>query len=421
MNFCNIRNKSIKKITIKLRYIHSVVMLFALLLVGNAAYASQAPIVIVVSPQQEVKEQIDDADRIDEAIFEVNAMGGGTVLLLAGTYHVASPINVLSDVTLKGHGQSGDNATIIRLVDNAPSFNGTAGIVRLKNDEAVLRADKRVFNATIEDLFIDGNRDNQRQDVVDAEKKYGIYSEGDNHTIRRVTTANCMGYGFDPHGIKASDEGPAIGSHNYLIEDSISYNNLLDGFTLDHLIDSVFRNNLAYDNERHGINVVTDAENITISNSVSRNNGANGIMVQNGAASLTIVDNHIYNNTENGVNLRASDYNVVKENVIRNNGREAIRIRGSYRNQVLHNHFFENTTDNDSLFEIRLEEYDGIESTFNKVVYNLIKSTGRGVLVEQDSADFNKFLYNNYNTLDGTFRIVGENSLEFGNTQISDY
>lgn len=388
---------------------------------ASAHVLAQAKLLIVLAPvaPELVDETTDDSVRIKEAIVRARDAGGGTVMLKPGTYHVANPINVLENVSFKGYGREGENATIIRLVDNADSFNGRAGIVRLKDDEASIRADKRVFNVTVEDLFIDGNRDNQRQDVGDSEKKYGFYSEGDDLTIRRVTTANCMGYGFDPHGVKESDQGPAISSKNYLIEDNLSYNNLLDGFTLDHLEDSVFRNNVTYGNDRHGINIVTFTHDTVVTNSVSYNNGSNGIMVQNGSDHLTISHNHVYGNVENGIYLRASTRNILDANLIHDNQQAGIRIRGSTWNHVLNNKIFDNSKREDkSYYEIRLDEYEGLESLYNKVVYNHIESTDKGVVGEEDLADFNRILFNNYSTTDKSFVIKGDNSQEFGNEEI---
>ncbi len=383
--------------------------------------AQSAPLIIVLEPIEAslVDSNTDDSVRIKAAIVEAHAAGGGTVLLRPGTYHVANPLNVLSNVNLKGYSREGENATIIRLVDNAPSFNGRAGIIRLKDDAGVEPVAKRVRNIIIEDLFIDGNRDNQTQGVGDSEKKFGIYSEGDYITIRRVTTANCMGYGFDPHGVKASDESPAISSKFMLIEDNLSYNNFLDGFTLDHLEESVFRNNVAHSNDRHGINIVTHTNELTVSNNLSYGNGSNGIMVQNGAERLRIEYNQIYRNQTNGIHLRDSEFNTLKGNSIYENQYSGIRVRGSTWNHLVRNDVFDNSRDDEgSYYEIRIDAYQDIESENNKVVYNRVESTGKGAIGEEDQSDYNRILYNNYATSGRGVVVVGDNSTEDGNQEL---
>ena len=58
---------------------------------------------------------------------------------------------------------------------------------------------------------------------------------------------DCSGYGFDPHEQTISPE----------IENCVAHGNGLDGFVADYIIDGVYRNNIAYDNDRHGFNITS--------------------------------------------------------------------------------------------------------------------------------------------------------------------
>ena len=376
------------------------------------AFTLSAAEVVVLKPLKEIAPGTDDSVRIKAAIQQVSLAGGGVVYLRKGVYHVANPVNIWSNVTLRGQGKG----TVIRLVDNADSFNGRAGIIRVVDDTNKVR----VSNVLVEDLFIDGNRDNQTQGIGEIEKKFGIYAEGDHLTFRRVTTANCMGYGFDPHGDKKAD-GSFEASTNVTIENSRSYGNMLDGFTLDRLEESTFRNNLAYKNDRHGINIVSDTIGMEVYNNETRNNGANGIMVQNGSRNLVIRQNRVNNNAEAGIILRASDNNQLYGNVIMHNNFEAIRVRGSSNNVI-----YDNSTLNNSRIEarkyheIRFEDYIGIPSLNNVVRNNVFLSKrSQGVVYEKDNANINLVEDNRYETRSKTpFKLNGTQSQAVNNSEV---
>ena len=380
----------------------------SILLCGLSAISSSwATELIMLKRVKNPPADINDAVRINAAIEQVNAAGGGVVLLAGGTYHVASPINVLSNVTLKGRGGSK-----VRLVDNAPSFAGTAGIIRMLDD----RTKTPVTNAAVQDIVIDGNRDMQTQGIGDAEKKFCLYAEGDNLTISRVVAKNCMGYGFNPHG-KRTASGTRVPSTNITIEDSVAKNNLIDGFTIDQIENSTFRSNIARENGRHGYNIISDSTNLKVINNVSRLNGANGIMVQNGAHTLTLANNKIKRNTESGMMIRASDNNTIDGNLIHNNGYEAVKLRGSSNNQLSDNTLFNNSkSERRTYYEVKLEDYNGAASTANNVYTNIIVShRSVGIVYEKGNSDNNQYYDNGYRTKVGAFNLIGGNSQEYNN------
>ncbi|MBA1291707.1 right-handed parallel beta-helix repeat-containing protein, partial [Pseudomonas japonica] len=146
-----------------------------------------------------------------------------------------------------------------------------------------------------------------------------------NVTLSGVEIKDCSGYGFDPHEQTI----------NMLIENCVSHGNGLDGFVADYMIDTKYVNNVAYDNDRHGFNIVTSTNDFTMTGNVAYGNGGNGIVVQRGSENIpspynvTIEGGNVYNNGAEGVLVKlSSDVTVTGVN-IHDNGGSGVRIYGS--------------------------------------------------------------------------------------------
>jgi len=121
----------------------------------------------------------DDTAKIQAAVDAVSAAGGGTLLILAGTYLVSSSINVGSNIHIRGRGQ-------IILDDNA--------------DCSVISINANSSNVSIKDISIDGNRLNQTLETVGEESEYGGIEIGnfcDQVLIDGCTITECYGYGIE--------------------------------------------------------------------------------------------------------------------------------------------------------------------------------------------------------------------------------
>lgn len=378
----------------------------------RAQYAN----VIVIAPESHpdsasadlVTDGVEDFREINLAALQIWRDGGGLIYLRAGTYHVGRPaateydpcepkisncgagvektsrgnIYLFDQTVLKGEGRVGARRTELRLVDNACALNGTSGIFRVKKDH-LDGLSKRVFNTTVEDIVINGNRDNQllidpSQHTCangyvpkqDDEKKYGFYAEGENIVVNRVTAMNCNGYGFDPH-----EHEDIVGS-TVSIQNSYSTGNFLDGFTLDAIHQVVVAHNVAVDNDRHGFNIVTGTSDITVCNNVVARNGltvnpltggsnGSGIQVQSGSdpevpvpKELRIWNNSIVGNYSSGIELRATDSSELRENYVAGNGGSGLRLRGAKNNVVADNITDNNGQVSSTGFEMRLSDYD---------------------------------------------------------------
>jgi parallel beta-helix repeat protein len=336
---------------------------------------------------------------INLAIRSADSASHFTVLLKPGTYHVQHGINVLSNVTLRGSGPT----TIVRLDDNAPSMITTAGIIRAK-DDSQNGAGRRVQHVTIEDLVVDGNRTTQAPG--NEEKKFGFYAEGDFITFRRLVAKNCAGYGFDPHA-----HSDSIASTNVLVEDCEAYGNQLDGFALDMLNHSTFRRNYAHDNDRHGINLVTSATSITLTDNRSLRNGATGLMAQNGTHDVVIQSCEVGENALQGIFLRDADGCTVLGNTFRNNRRSGLLLRLTDNTTITGNTFTENDTGSVGRGVVTLDS-----ATVNVVGTNTITSLkARNGVLESGTSDFNQVNNNIITVSSQHIVLIGPHSTQSGN------
>ncbi|MEO1694453.1 MAG: right-handed parallel beta-helix repeat-containing protein [Pseudomonadota bacterium] len=263
---------------------------------------------------------IDNRAAIQAAIDAAHDAGGGVVMLDVGVFGVgASPKNgslVLKDnVFLQG---AGIGETVLRVVDG--SSDKITGIVRTASGEPTK-------NYGLADLTLDGNRDNTtgKVDAYYSGGTPGATIADEDAWVLRVEAANASGYGFDPHEQ----------THRLTIADSIAHNNGLDGFVADFLVDSVYENNVAYDNDRHGFNIVTSTNDFLLQNNVARDNGDSGFVVQRGSedipspGNIIIRDSVSSGNGKDGVKLQMAENVLVDDLTITDNGTYGIRLLGA--------------------------------------------------------------------------------------------
>jgi hypothetical protein len=190
---------------------------------------------------------------------------GGLIHVHGGEYVVSKNLNIYGNTSLVG---DGINKTIIRLKDYAAPYKignfMKAGLIR-----GTFQNDGGCDDILIANLTLDGNKLNQHHDHDSKYGRYGLFTEACiNTTFDGVETKNMQGYGFDPHGAKPSDY-----AHHLTIVNCVSHDNDWDGFTIDQTIDVIVENCSAYNNGRHGFNVVTGTKNSVLNNVSSYNNG----------------------------------------------------------------------------------------------------------------------------------------------------
>ena len=304
-----------------------------------------------------------DSDAINAAIKACHDAGGGTVYVPTGIYMVAGDhanpslgaIELLSNVHLQGDGMGN---TVLKLVDN---FNDRInGIVRT----TLGGPGETVENVMLSDLTIDGNRANNtghQAAFISGAKEDGSGRIQQNITIDHVEAMNCTAYGFDPHEV----------THNITIENSVAHNNGLDGFVADALIDSTFKNDVSYDNDRHGFNVQNATSDFYLTDDVAYGNGVgatggSGVTVQRGDvlptytingqqtienSDIHIVGGEFYDNKLSGILVKLSDTVTIDGSDVHDNAREGIRVEGATNTVIENSQIHDNSTESPGTYD----------------------------------------------------------------------
>jgi parallel beta-helix repeat protein len=329
---------------------------------SNSAFANTADFVATGANDQTV---------INQAIAQVGNQGGGTVLLMEGTFNISNNVLATYDnITLSGVGWS----SVLRLSPNANLRD--AGLLRSAfRSESANLSKPRFANQHFKHMSLDGNKD-QGSDYDDSYGNYGTYIDSSFTDLR---VHDFPHYGFDPHENNYSGT-PTV---RLTISDSLADHNAVDGLTTDNCLDSTFSNNVLDSNGRHGINIVTATRNSLFENNVSTNNGRTGITMQPGAIDLSrtsesniIRYNVVRNNGREGMFIYRSRNTEIYNNTVENNGRHGIRLRGTSYTSVT-----DNVVDNngqsatDSYSGIYLDNDGTAYSTNNQVRRNLLRST----------------------------------------------
>lgn len=300
----------------------------------------------------------DDTAAIQQAIDAAAAAGGGQVYIPPGTYIVTGGeepsdgcLMLKSNVYMYGDGMGVSN---IKVADG--SDTKITGIVRSAYGE-------ETHDFGLSNLTLDGNRDNTTGKIDGWFNGYIPGQEGydSNVTLDGVEIKDCSGYGFDPHEQTV----------NMVIKNSVSHGNGLDGFVADFLSDSIFENNIAYDNDRHGFNVVTSTHDFTLSNNVAYGNGGGGIVVQRGSenipspGNITITGGEVYGNGAEGVLIKLSSDVTVTGVDIHDNNSAGVRIYGSTNVDVTNNTLTNNALGS-AVPEIIIQSYDDTNGVSGK-------------------------------------------------------
>ena len=328
---------------------------------------------------------IDSRAAIQKAVDAAEAAGGGIVYIPAGVYGIAPDpdgeggVKLASNVFIKGAGMG---ETVLRAMDNLDQK--LTGIIRSPFGEAT-------ENFGIADLTLDGNRaNNPDHHIPDHDTRIdGFFCGGEpegtitvsDGTLLRVETQNNSGYGFDPHER----------TQRLLIDSSVSHHNGKDGFVADYTYHSEYRNNLAYENDRHGFNITTSTYDFLLENNVARDNGGSGAVVQRGSYNIpaphdvVIRGNEFTNNGWDGILIKMATNITIENNTIDGAGKNGVCIYGA-NNVVIRNNDISNVSGSlaGDFSGILLREYDDTLGVSHKlwttigshVEGNVVKSIG---------------------------------------------
>ena len=348
----------------------------------------------------------DDRVAIQAAVNAARAAGGGEVYIPVGIYAVS------------GAGKSSLGA--IQLYDNITVYGDGMGqsVVKVKDGwsgdiTGVFRTPYGVetSNVGMHDITIDGNRANTTGNIDGWFNgvKPGTPGSDHNITLDHVEIKDMSRYGFDPH--ERTD--------GLIITNSVSHGNGLDGFVMDFQTNAYFGNNIAYDNDRHGFNIVTSTSNSTLENNVAYDNGGNGIVVQRGSSDIAvptdirIIGGEYYNNAKDGIQINKANEVEISGADIHHNGERGIRILGS-QDSVIHDNFVHENSQSklNGYEEIAIASYDDRAGVSGKIylstgisVYdNTITGDGHASYGIRELADGSDYNYVYDNTISGTVR-----------------
>ncbi len=353
---------------------------------------------------------VNDQVIINNAIAQVGAMGGGTVLLLEGTYNISDNILITQDnVTFSGVGWN----TVVKLADNTELQS--AGLLRSAFHRSADNIAKTHFtNQHFTSMRLDGNKANQ----VSKHNAYGNFGTYEDSSFVDVRITNFPYYGLDPH------ENSWVGkpTSRLLIKDCLADNNGQDGITIDNLKDSWIVGNIADSNYRHGINICTDADTNLFVGNVASYNGGNGITIQPGTElertsdSNRLIGNISKFNQKAGILAYLGQQNQIIGNAVTNNAEQGIRFRSatnstidgniiSNNSQSLHNKYDEIYLDNNA------ETFSTYNTISNNWIFSNTEIRSRYAISERSTSE-------DYNTLSGNFmqgtvkgvRLQGANS-----------
>ena len=404
-------------------------------LTGNPLYASQdgsfvvnlialqAPQTLLVAASDSVPlvapdyncTGTNDQNVINQAIAEVGAQGGGTVILLPGTYNISDNVLITYDnVTMTGLGWG----TILRLTPNASLYN--AGLLRSafqKSSQNVTRA--RFVNQHFLHLALDGNRANG----TSSKNSYGNFGTYADSSFEDLRVHDFPHYGFDPH----ENTNANAATLRILIKDSLTDHNSVDGMTTDMCVNSTFTTNVIDANDRHGINVVTGSQGNTYSNNLVTNNGANGIMVQPGSDVTTTSDYHtlinnvVRANAGSGISVYRAIGTQVLNNKVSLDGQYGIRVRSSTQSEINGNTIQDDSQSKPAGYNaVYLDDDDLVYSMYNRVEQNVIAASSTalyhfGIAEKQTSDNYNSVVNNTIQGIKVSIRLKGPNSVSSGN------
>lgn len=372
-----------------------VLAILAALLHPHAALSQETPMLVTVGPANADIIGTDNV-AIQKAIDRVAAVGGGTVLIKAGTYTLANSVRLVSGITLRGEGPDktilkkaaavrsllkldADYGEMKATVENVQGFAVGMGvtlvdqvnprgwtpsirtIVRMDGDtlyfDRFFQMDYAVENAgqvfntfplidgyevhdvTVEDLTADGTR--AGSGILDGCQTGAIYF----FHSQRMTIRNCVARDYPGDGISTQFvEDPVV-------ENCEVYNNANLGIHLGTgAARGKVRFNRVHDNGQDGLYLCWRVQHSVYEGNKSWNNGDNGISLGHKDTDNLFIKNTVSGNARAGIyfrndsELNAAHRNTFQENVIEDNGRPGAPGYGVHIEGVTHNLKFVSNT-----------------------------------------------------------------------------
>jgi parallel beta-helix repeat protein len=336
----------------------------------------------------------DDAGaRLNTIIDEVNALGGGTIMVFEGNYNFSTTCNLKSNVNIIGQGYStifNQNAAInyilriniqsnikiqnLQIDGKKASYAAGRGIkVESGSDQITIEgcyihdckseniehagtnsliinnfiydSDGRGITTSGQRMLISNNHCYSNTNGIDFSGAYttcvsnicnnnsqaNIDCRGDHATITGNNCANSSTQGIDLSSV----------ANHCIVSGNICYSNTQYGIRIGDSNNTI-TGNTCFQNTFGGIYILT-ANNNTITGNTCYDNGTNGIRIATGN-NHTITGNTCHDNTEDGIQLSNCDQNVISGNNCYNNGALGIDVDDSDDNSICSNALVGNTT-----------------------------------------------------------------------------
>jgi parallel beta-helix repeat protein len=339
-----------------------------------------------------------DSAPFNNAVTALNAAGGGTLLVPAGTY-VMSDIEFGSNITVRGAGMG---ATVF-LMD--PAAASGAVVCRVAPASQVTATS----NMVLRDLTIDGNKGTWGPDS--DQKGYGYYlGQGTQGLISHckcinVEIRNCLTYSFDVENATdislescwAHDNGYTTGTgteHNCdgftLIGSDItavncrSYNNAERGYLCGQDNMNWARISLigcsAQGNGSHGASLGSNSGGTLTDSAVTGGsyitNGGAGVQLTTHAVRCRVAGATMTGNSTNGIRLSTATYCAVTGNTLYNNAAVAASNPEIYLNTGSTNNAITGNVVNSANAANGISEQAGGATDYNAITGNNVTSAG---------------------------------------------
>jgi parallel beta-helix repeat protein len=260
-----------------------------------------------VADNVQIQAAIDAA--VADGVNHVHIRGNTTI------YDIQATIHILNDnFMLTGDGKQ----TQLKIKDHLDDFTIEVG------DDVT-----DIYNITLKDFSLDGNKFNQNGNEVTAGTAWGIYCwKAHNCTIDNVVANH-----FSPVGISFADAS----THNKIVNCEGSYC-FFDGFNINSSTDNIVANCIGQHNGHGGVISRYGEDNIITGNNFSYNDyllgfGGQGVVSEKGKRNI-ITNNNLQYNYGSGVSVWDEEQVIIANNQCNECGFNGIRLDGVKRSII---------------------------------------------------------------------------------------
>ena len=329
-----------------------------------------------------------DNSALQSAVDYVSNLGGGTVLIKAGTYLMNDSLHLKSNVTIVGEGKD----TILKKSDGIKSLLATDGDY---GQEEITPSDSSGFRVGMGVTISDDNSGGFHTTVATI-----IAQDGNNFAINKPLNADCMVF----RNAIAKNTFPVVSG--YYIENAKIENITIDGNreNNDHLNgcrgagiflfrakNTYIKDCIVHDYNGDGISFQQSNDTI-VENCISYNNSSLGFHPGSGSQRPIMRNNLSHDNDSDGLFLCwRVKYGLFEGNELRNNGQFGISIGHKDTDNILRNNTIIGNRSHGVFFRNEPEYTGGHRNLLenNKIIGNGLDGDGSGIYIRGETHDIN--------------------------------